>query len=154
MPQRAKTPPPPQDEIFMTIFYPYPQHANMEVEEDFERVARWLGTIVAPAYFNAFYHKPSVSPASRLSHETFSPPARLPTRLSRPTCTHARGVCAHFGAHLPGLSPTDGPLPGESDINTMDLFASSSQARNTVIIEVSKSVHDPSSSHFTSFTFH
>ena len=61
MPQRAKTPPPPLDEVFMTVHYPYPQHANMEVEEDVERVAHWLGSIVKPAYFNAFYHKPSVS---------------------------------------------------------------------------------------------
>ena len=45
----------------MTIFYPYPQHANMEVDEDVERVARWLGSIVPPSYLNAFYHKPSVS---------------------------------------------------------------------------------------------
>ena len=76
MPQRAKTPPPPQDEIFMTISHPYPQHANMEVQEDIERVARWLGTIVAPGHFNAFYHKPSVSVAFRVRHDTFSPLAR------------------------------------------------------------------------------
>lgn len=45
----------------MTVHYPYPQHANMEIQDDVERVARWLGSIVKPAYFNAFYHKPSVS---------------------------------------------------------------------------------------------
>lgn len=43
----------------MTIYYPYPQHANMEVEEDVQHVARWLGSIVRPGYFHAFYHKPS-----------------------------------------------------------------------------------------------
>ena len=48
----------------------------MEVEEDVERVARWLGSIVRPGYFNAFYHKPSVSTTYRLFHEIFSPTAR------------------------------------------------------------------------------
>jgi len=82
MPQRAKTPPPPQDEIFMTIHHPYPQHANMEVQEDIERVARWLGTIVAPGYFNAFYHKPSVSAAFHVRHGTFFPLVRLALEIS------------------------------------------------------------------------
>ena len=47
--------------IFIAIFHPYPQHANMEVKEDVERVARWLGSIVPPACLKAFYHKKSVS---------------------------------------------------------------------------------------------
>ena len=53
---------------FMAIFCPYPQHANMEVEGDVERVARWLGSIVRPAYLKAFYYKPSVSTTIRLRH--------------------------------------------------------------------------------------
>jgi hypothetical protein len=58
----------------MTIHYPYPQHANMEMQEDIERVARWLGSIVKPAFFNAFYHKPSVSThRSLVSLESLSP---------------------------------------------------------------------------------
>ena len=80
----------------MTIFYPYPQHANMEVQEDIERVARWLGTIVAPAYFNAFYHKPSVSTTFRLSHETFFPLACAALAASiMVVCVYARkeAVC-------------------------------------------------------------
>lgn len=60
--------------VFMAIFHPYPQHANMEVEEDVGRVARWLGSIVQPACFNAFYYKPSVSITTRSLHETFPPP--------------------------------------------------------------------------------
>jgi len=60
----------------MTISHPHPQHANMEVQEDIERVARWLGTIVAPGYFNAFYHKPSVSTTFHVLGEAFSPLAR------------------------------------------------------------------------------
>ena len=63
--------PPPQDETFMVIFNPYPQYARMEFAEDVERMARWLGSIVHPAYFNAFYYKPSVSTVFRL--EAFSP---------------------------------------------------------------------------------
>jgi hypothetical protein len=82
MPQRTKTPPPPQDEIFMTIFYPYPQHANMEVQEDIERVARWLGSIVPPKHFQAFYHKPSVSATLRMFHKSSSPIARSALKAS------------------------------------------------------------------------
>jgi len=76
----------------MTIFYPYPQHANMEVEEDVERVARWLGSIVKPAHLNAFYHKPSVSTTFRLLYTTFSPLARSSPIVAY---TYARkGVCS------------------------------------------------------------
>lgn len=68
----------------------------MEVQEDYERVAQWLGTIVAPEYFNAFYHKPSVSAASRPSHQTFSPPCPL---------VRAAEVCAREGCMHPALAP-------------------------------------------------
>lgn len=88
----------------MTIFYPYPQHANMEVEEDVERVARWLGSIVPPSYLNAFYHKPSVSTTSRLIHEEFSPPAAWP-RLRPCTHFHAGGKTrAPFGRPCVGIA--------------------------------------------------
>lgn len=79
----------------MTIFYPYPQHANMEIEEDVERVARWLGTIVKPAYFNAFYHKPSVSTHIPLASRNF--PSPLPGTVPGRTRTSAHGMaCAPF----------------------------------------------------------
>ena len=45
-----------------------------------------------------------------------------------------------FSAHVPGSSLAGGPPPGGSDVDTMVLFVSSSQARNTIIIEVSKCV--------------
>ena len=64
--------PPSQDESFMIVFNPYPQYARMDFAEDVERMARWLGSIVHPTYFNAFYYRPSVSTAFRL--EVFSPP--------------------------------------------------------------------------------
>ena len=75
--------------IFMTIFYPYPQHANMEVEEDVECVARWLGSIVRPAYLEAFYYKPSVSTTTRLLRETFSPLSLLAPRVATHTHVYA-----------------------------------------------------------------
>jgi len=87
----------------MTIFYPYPQHANMEVEDDVERVARWLGSIVQPRYFNAFYHKPSVSTIFRLFHEIFSPVARPAPLVTIHVRMRAEGVCP-FSAHLCGSS--------------------------------------------------
>jgi hypothetical protein len=59
----------------MTIHYPYPQHANMEIEDDIQAVARWLGSIVKPAYFNAFYHKPSVSTNLSLSSRSSLAPS-------------------------------------------------------------------------------
>ena len=97
MPQRAKTPPPPQDEIFVTVFYPYPQHANMEVEEDVQRMARWLGSIVEPRYFNAFYHKPSVSIAFRLFYDAFLPlPPSAPRVAMRIHIRAREPACAPF----------------------------------------------------------
>ena len=87
----------------MTIFYPYPQHANMEVEEDVERVARWLGSIVQPRYFNAFYHKPSVSTTFRLFREIFSPAARSAPLVTIHVRMRAEGVW-QFSAHVCGSS--------------------------------------------------
>ena len=87
----------------MTIFYPYPQHANMEVEEDVERVARWLGSIVKPAYFYAFYHKPSVSITFRLTHEPFlSLPVRAPLWRCSYVCARKGGRALRFSARVCG----------------------------------------------------
>ena len=58
---RTGLPRSPSPRIFMAIFYPYPQHANMKAKEDVQRMARWLGSIVRPACLKAFYHKPSVN---------------------------------------------------------------------------------------------
>jgi len=91
-----RSPSPPQDGIFMAIFYPYPQHANMEAEEDVERVARWLGSIVRPACLEAFYHNPSVSTIIRLLDDNFSP--------FSPLGGYTRTYMLHFGAHVHGLS--------------------------------------------------
>lgn len=82
----------------MTIHYPYPQHANMEMEEDIERVARWLGSIVKPAYFNAFYHKPSVSTCF-----TRVPLSLRPLSAQRLAHAHTfalEGVSALLSAHV------------------------------------------------------
>ena len=75
----------------------------MEVEDDVERVARWLGSIVQPRYFNAFYHKPSVSTIFRLFHEIFSPVARPAPLVTIHVRMRAEGVCP-FSAHLCGSS--------------------------------------------------
>jgi len=83
---------------FMAIFHPYPQHADMEVEEDVGRVARWLGSIVQPACFNAFYYKPSVSTTIRPLHETFPPPPRPRHHAWLHRHMH------YFSAHTRGLS--------------------------------------------------
>ena len=79
-----------QDETFMIIFNPYPQYARMDFAEDVERMARWLGSIVHPAYFNAFYYKPSVSTAFRI--EVFSPPP--PSRVVPNTYILHPNTCA------------------------------------------------------------
>lgn len=83
----------------MTIFYPYPQHANMEVEEDVEGVARWLGSIVRPSYFNAFYHKPSVSTISHLIHEALSLAALLAPFAAIHAYVYGTEDPRSFGAH-------------------------------------------------------
>ena len=75
----------------------------MEVEEDVERVARWLGSIVEPRYFNAFYHKPSVSTASRLFHEIFSLVAHSAPLVTIHVRMRAEGVCP-FSARVCGSS--------------------------------------------------
>jgi len=79
--------------IFIEIFHPYSQHANMEVEEDVERVARWLGSIVPPACLKAFYHKQSVSTIIRLLRKTLSPISHL----APPVATHIH-ICSALGA--------------------------------------------------------
>lgn len=92
----------------MTIFYPYPQHANMEVEEDVERVAQWLGSIVQPAYFRAFYHKPSVSTAFHLIHKTVSPTVRSAPLMAIHIHMRERGRVLRFSARVCGWSQMSG----------------------------------------------
>lgn len=102
--------PPPQGETFMVVFNPYPQYARMEFAEDVERMARWLGSIVHPTYFNAFYYKPSVSTVFR--SEAFLPLALATTRGSKysfvfNTCA-CGPYCPRWMAQLDG-GVTDAP---------------------------------------------
>ena len=63
MPKRVATPPPGPDEPkYLTVCYPWPAHANMELAKDRKPFIYWISSIVGKEYLQAVYHKPTVSP--------------------------------------------------------------------------------------------
>ena len=69
MPKRVPTPPPPDNEPrYLTITYPYPIHANMELDEDRKELAFWLACCVGKDNLYAICHKPTVR---QLLHSSF-----------------------------------------------------------------------------------
>ncbi|KAF8588848.1 hypothetical protein K439DRAFT_539396 [Ramaria rubella] len=76
MPKREPTPPPGDDEPrYLTICYPYPPHANMELPGDRLALARWLACCMGQDDMYAIFHKPSagnmVIVEIRRDHEGF-----------------------------------------------------------------------------------
>ncbi|KAI0264236.1 hypothetical protein BC834DRAFT_826790 [Gloeopeniophorella convolvens] len=62
MPQRAVTPPPPEDEPkYLTVVHPYPLNANMELSDDRRNFALWLACCTGKDPIYAFFHQPAVS---------------------------------------------------------------------------------------------
>ncbi|KAI0688996.1 hypothetical protein BC835DRAFT_283150 [Cytidiella melzeri] len=60
MPKRTPTPPPSDDEPrYLTVVYPFPAHANMELVHDCAEFSRWLACIVGKEALIALFHKPS-----------------------------------------------------------------------------------------------
>ncbi|OBZ69737.1 hypothetical protein A0H81_10136 [Grifola frondosa] len=59
MPKRETTPPPVDENRFLTVVHPYPLHANMELESDRKECAYWLACCIPETYLIAIYHKPS-----------------------------------------------------------------------------------------------
>ncbi|TDL22904.1 hypothetical protein BD410DRAFT_721962 [Rickenella mellea] len=60
MPKREPTPPPADDEPkYLTVNYPYPLHANMEIPEERKTLARWIACVMDQKDFFALYHKPT-----------------------------------------------------------------------------------------------
>ncbi|KAI0074854.1 hypothetical protein K474DRAFT_1664954 [Panus rudis PR-1116 ss-1] len=59
MPKRQKTPPLPDDFKYLTVVYPYPAFANMELPEDRKTFARWIACITGVEALVAFYYKPT-----------------------------------------------------------------------------------------------
>lgn len=91
----------------------------MEVEEDVEHVAQWLGSIVKPEYFNAFYHKPSVSTTFCLFRKTFPP-----ISLSSLVCGHMRAmedVCSVLAPIVVDVWRL-ARITRASDIDAVDVF--------------------------------
>ncbi|EEB97038.1 hypothetical protein MPER_03725, partial [Moniliophthora perniciosa FA553] len=58
MPKRIKTPPPPDDVRFFTIYQPYPLNANMESQNDRVRCARWIAEIIDQKWLIGILYRP------------------------------------------------------------------------------------------------
>ena len=70
MPARPRTPSPGPDEPkYLTVAWPYPLHANMELPGDLKQCVYWLASCIGPDPLLAVFHKPSV----RLWRSVFAP---------------------------------------------------------------------------------
>ncbi|ESK86610.1 hypothetical protein Moror_9754 [Moniliophthora roreri MCA 2997] len=58
MPKRIKTPPPPDDVRFFTIYQPYPLNANMESQNDRVKCARWIAEIIDQKWLIGILYRP------------------------------------------------------------------------------------------------
>ncbi|PCH35679.1 hypothetical protein WOLCODRAFT_140021 [Wolfiporia cocos MD-104 SS10] len=59
MPKRPKTPPPADDEPrHLVVYYPYPLHANMELESDRIAFTYWIVSCIGKHNLLALFHKP------------------------------------------------------------------------------------------------
>uniref|UniRef100_A0A0W0FJ24 Uncharacterized protein n=1 Tax=Moniliophthora roreri TaxID=221103 RepID=A0A0W0FJ24_MONRR len=57
MPRRVKTPPPPGDVQFFTIYQPYPFNANMRSHIDRVKCARWIAEMIDPEWLVAILYR-------------------------------------------------------------------------------------------------
>ncbi|KAI5889932.1 uncharacterized protein SCHCODRAFT_02630420 [Schizophyllum commune H4-8] len=58
MPKREKTPDTEPDSKFLAIYQTYPANADMELEDDQIRLARWIASIIPSDYLVAIHYKP------------------------------------------------------------------------------------------------
>ena len=60
MPKREKTPDTEPDSKFLAVYQTYPANADMELEDDQIRLARWIESIIPADYLVAIHYKPKV----------------------------------------------------------------------------------------------
>ena len=60
MPKREPTPHLDEDFKYLIVNYPYPLHANINIEGDRFAFTHWLSTFIGQENLFAIYHKPSV----------------------------------------------------------------------------------------------
>ncbi|KAL1703951.1 hypothetical protein EV121DRAFT_270781 [Schizophyllum commune] len=58
MPKREKTPDTEPDSKFLAVYQTYPANADMELEDDQIRLARWIASIIPADYLVAIHYKP------------------------------------------------------------------------------------------------
>ncbi|KAL1739591.1 hypothetical protein HDZ31DRAFT_19413, partial [Schizophyllum fasciatum] len=60
MPKREKTPEAVVDTKFLAAYQAYPAYADLTLEGDQIRLARWISSIIPSHYLIALHHKPKV----------------------------------------------------------------------------------------------
>ena len=103
MPKREVTPPPPEDEPrYLTVVYPYPPQANMELVQDCAEFSRWIACVVGKDVLLALFHKPSVR-ATAFSYYLGS--LTLQRHPVPEHDYHRSGQIIHWLEHPPGGAP-------------------------------------------------